>query len=166
MAEKYGTQLDASTGIIHIVNHWKGFVRALGCSPAETTEILNEFHAPYYWRSASSPDPQFLATVETEILALKAAMHGRNRNDIRKGFSRAVAVREASREAGKLGRVIKSVLGTQTEMFLMTYIKTADGIIVSVEVLIHDMVKKHFNEWFAIPDYAKTSAFHMSPTRQ
>ena len=26
------------------------------------------------------------------------------------------------------------------------------------------MVTNHFNEWFAIPDYAKTCSLHMSPT--
>ena len=41
-----------------------------------------------------------------------------------------MAVREASREAGKLGRVIKSVLDTQTERFLMTYIRTPEGNIL------------------------------------
>ena len=77
------THLDASTGIIRIVNHWEGFVKALGCSPAETTEILEEFHAPSYWRTAPSSHPQFLSTVEAEIVALRAAMHERNRNDMR-----------------------------------------------------------------------------------
>ena len=81
-----------------------------------------------------------------------------------RGFNRAVAVHEASREAGKLGRLIKSVLGTQTKRFVMTYIKSADGIIVSDEVLIHDMVTKHSNEWFAVPEYSKTSPLHISPT--
>ena len=150
--------------IISIVNHWESFVKALGCPAAETNEILEEFYSPSYWRTASSSDPQFLATVEAEMVSLRAAMHGRNRNDMRKGFNRAVAVREASRESNKLGRVIKSVLGTQTERFLMAYIKSQDGIIVTHEVLIHDMVTNHFNEWFAIPEYAKTSTLHMSPT--
>ena len=75
-----------------------------------------------------------------------------------------MAVREASRELGKLGRVIMSVLGTQTESFLMTYIKTPDGIVLADEALIHEMVTKHFNDWFAIPDYAKTSSLHLSPS--
>ena len=91
-------------------------------------------------------------------------MHGRNRSDMRKGITRAVTVREASMEAGKLGRVIKSVLGTQTERFLMTYIRTPEGDILTDEHEIHEMVTQHFNEWFAMPEFAQESMLHMSPT--
>ena len=84
---------------------------------------------------------------------------------MRKQIKRAVAVREASREAGKLGRIIKSVLGTQTERFLMTYIRTPEGNTLSDEAEIHDMVTSHFTDWFVIPEFAKkTSVLHMSPT--
>ena len=81
--------------------------------------------------------------IEADIAALRFAMHGRNRNDMRKRIDWAVAVREASRESGKLGRVIKSVLGTQTERVLMTYIKTPDGIILSDEALINGRKALH-----------------------
>ena len=114
------THVDAFSGIIRIVNHWEGVVKALGCPPAETNEILEEFHAPSYWRIISPYDPQLIPSVDAEITAHRAAMHGRKRNDMRKCINRWVAIPEASREAGKLGRVIKSVLGTQTERFLMT----------------------------------------------
>ena len=122
------THGDASAGIIRIVNHWEGFVKALGRSPTDTNEILGEFHSPAYWRTIFPSDPQLLPTLQDEIVALRSAMHGRNRSDMRKMINRAVAVCEASREAGKLGRVIKSVLGTQTERFLTTYICTLRGI--------------------------------------
>ena len=46
----------------------------------------------------------------------------------------------------------------------MTYIRTPEGNILSDEALIHDMITNHFNDWFAIPDYAKSSSLHMSPT--
>ena len=81
-------------------------------------------------------------------------MHGRNRSDLRKRINRAEAVREASREAGKLGRVVRSVLGTQIERFQMTYIRTPEMNILADETKIYDMVTKHFNEWFAIPKFA------------
>ena len=83
---------------------------------------------------------------------------------MRKRINRAVAIREASREAGKLGRVIKSVLGTQTERFIMTYIRTPEGDILTDELEIHELVTQHFNEWFAIPEFAQNSLLHMSPT--
>ena len=65
---------------------------------------------------------------------------------MRKRINRAVAVCEASREADKLGRVINSVLGTQTERYLMTYIRTPERDILTDETEIQDMVIKYFNE--------------------
>ena len=90
----------ASIGIICIVNQWEGFVKASGFPPVETSEILEEFRAPSYWRTASSSDPQFLSMVEAEIIALRSAMHRRNISDTRKRIIRVVVV-------------IKSVLGKQ-----------------------------------------------------
>ena len=110
----------------------------MGCSPLAITAISEEFNTPFYWRTLFSSDPQFLTIAQKVIVASRSAMHGWYRKDMRKKIIRAVAVREASRESGKLGRVIKSVLDTQTERFLMTYIRTPEGIILSDEALIHD----------------------------
>ena len=63
-----------------------------------------------------------------------------------KRIYRAVAAREVNREAGKLGRVIRSVLSTQTERFLMAYKGMPEGVILSDETVIYDMIIKHFNE--------------------
>ena len=53
------------------------------------------------------------------------------------------------------------VLGTQTEMYTKTYIKTPEGRVVSDDGEIHNMVISHFSEWFAISDYGKTSTLHV-----
>ena len=44
----------------------------------------------------------------------------------------------------------------------MTYIKTPEGRVVSDEEEMHNMVTAHFNEWFAMPEYIKTSSLHVS----
>ena len=44
----------------------------------------------------------------------------------------------------------------------MTYVKTVEGRVVSGEKEIHNMVTAHFNEWFAMPKYAKASSLHIS----
>ena len=46
----------------------------------------------------------------------------------------------------------------------MTYIKTPEGRVVADEIEIHNMVTEHFNEWFAMPEDAKTSSLHVSLT--
>ena len=55
-----------------------------------------------------------------------------------------------------------SVLGSQTERYTMTYIKTPLGGVVSDEEEIRNMLTANFNQWFAMPEYAKTSSLHVS----
>ena len=103
-----------------------------------------------------------MATLEVDTAKLQSEIHGRKRTEERKQVNKAVAVREASREIGKVGRVIKSVLGTQTARYNMTYTKTSEGRAMPDEEKIHNMVTAHFKEWFAMPEYAKTSSLHVS----
>ena len=53
-------------------------------------------------------------------------------------------------------------MGTQKDRYTMAYIKAADGRVIADEVEIHNMVTSHFNEWFAMPEYAKESSLHLS----
>ena len=45
----------------------------------------------------------------------------------------------------------------------MTQIRMPKGTILPDQTEIHDMVTNHFNEWFVIPELAKTSMLHMPP---
>ena len=65
---------------------------------------------------------------------------------MRKRINRAVVFREASREVVKLGFVIKSVLGTQTKRFLITYMRTPEENMLPDQTEMHDMVTNHFDE--------------------
>ena len=97
---------------------------------------------------------------------LQSEMHGRKRLKERKQMCKAVQLREASRELGKVGRVINSILGNQSKKCTMQYIKTQEGRVVTDEEEIHNMVTAHFNEWFAMPANAAglhVSEFGMSP---
>lgn len=69
-------------------------------------------HPMAYWRTVDASDPTILLTVESDMVNLYAQMKGRKRTEKRKQVNKAVAVREANREMGKVGQVIKSVLGT------------------------------------------------------
>ena len=68
-------------------------------------------HPPEYWRTLEATDPTLLVTLEADMAKLQSEMHDRKRKEKRKQINKAVVVRDASREMGKVGRVIKSVFG-------------------------------------------------------
>ena len=144
---KWKTPRDVSCGITELANSWERFVLAFKFSCPERDGILAVTnHPPEFWRTVLASDPRILHFLEDDMEILRSRMHGRQRTDLRKQINRAVAVREASREAGKIGRVIKSVLGNQTPPYSMTYIRAPDGRVLSDEEEIHNMVTAHFNE--------------------
>ena len=51
-------------------------------------------------------NPIILVTLESDRAKLQSEMHGKKRKEERKQFNKAVAVREAIREMGKVGPVI------------------------------------------------------------
>ena len=159
--KKWRTTADMSIGIIKQINRWCDIVDSLALEYEEKEEALSiTTHSPSYWRTIDPTDPTLLATIELDMTKLQTEMHGRKRLEDRKQMKKSVQLREASREMGKVGRVIKSVLGTQSERYTMTFIKTPEGRVVTDEEEIHNMVTAHFNEWFAMPDNA--SSLHVS----
>ena len=159
--------MDISTEIIKKVKQWCEIVQGLAIEREEKDVGLSiATHPPNYWHTVKVMDPTLLVTLESDMAKLQSEMHGRKRKEERKQINKAIAVREASREAsremGKVRRVIKSVLGTQTERYTITYIKPPEGRVVSDEEEIHNMPIVHFNERFAMPDYAMTSSLHVS----
>jgi RNA polymerase nonessential primary-like sigma factor len=82
-------------------------------------------------------------------------MHGRRRSELRTKISAAVANRERLYQEGKLGRVIKSVLGTESNRFDYDSLQTPEGIITE-PTAVHNKVASHFQDWFEGPPEFKT----------
>ena len=155
--------MDISTGIIKQITKWCEIVASLALEKEEKVTVLSiTTHPPEHWRTVEAADPTILATLEQNMTRLLSEIHGRRRTEEKKQMSKAVQVREASRELGKVARVIKSFLGTQSERYTMTYIQTSKGRVVTGEEKIHNMVRAYFNKWFAMPDETKTSSLHVS----
>jgi hypothetical protein len=81
---------------------------------------------------------------------LISKMHGRRRSELRTKISAAVANRERLYQEGKLGRVIKSVLGTESNRFDYDSLQTPEGIITE-PTAVHNKVASHFQDWFEGP---------------
>jgi hypothetical protein len=81
---------------------------------------------------------------------LLTRIHGRQRAELRTNISAAVATRERHLQEGRLGKVIKSILGTEQNRFEYAALHTKDGILTE-PTEIHNKVAEHFQEWFSSP---------------
>ena len=94
--------------------------------------------------------PTLTDTCSKDMSKLLTMMHGRQRSEHRSKISASVAARERLLQEGKLGKVIKSIMGTEKERFDYGVLSTADGIITD-PTQIHNKVASHFQDWFAGP---------------
>ena len=141
-----------SVGIRREIDKWECMVRAMkGEEPDETERLLNIIpnHGPSYWRTLPAMQtPAMVKLCDEDMTKLLSLMHGRQRSELRSSISAATALRERLLQEGKLGRVIKSVLGTETNKFNYDSLHTREGIVTD-PVEIHNEVAGHFQQWFS-----------------
>ena len=141
-----------SVGIRREIDKWECMVRAMkGEEPDKTERLLNIIpnHGPSYWRTLPAMQtPAMVKLCDEDMTKLLSLMHGRQRSELRSSISAATALRERLLQEGKLGRVIKSVLGTETNKFNYDSLHTRDGIVTD-PVEIHNEVAGHFQQWFS-----------------
>jgi len=132
---------------------WKKSLRFyLGDQPHGRTIRHALIHDPKFVFKAASRATFDTATrnVESWIKKINKMLQGRLRAMYRRQISTAVANREEMREAGKTGRVIKSVLGPfgkTRERFLLERLDCGEGL-TSDSATIHTKVTEHFRKWF------------------
>ena len=104
---------------------------------------------PTHWRLVKRSEyhhlPRWLREMEKDI---KKKMHGRQRSEDRKNMKNASADREKAVAAGKVGRALKSILGTQQAQYDLNTLRLANGEMVTDPLIIHDTQVQHWKEWF------------------
>ena len=106
---------------------------------------------PSYWRTVSTANvPTLIQHCSLDMARLLTRIHGRQRAELRTNISAAVATRERHLQEGRLGKVIKSILGTEQNRFEYAALHTKDGILTE-PTEIHNKVAEHFQEWFSSP---------------
>ena len=143
-----------AAGITREVNKWLECTATLRCETAAEREALLNFipdHGPVYWKTVEVGNiPTLTDTCSKDMSKLLTMMHGRQRSEHRSKISASVAARERLLQEGKLGKVIKSIMGTERGRFDYGVLSTADGIITD-PTQIHNKVASHFQDWFAGP---------------
>ena len=93
-------------------------------------------------------------TVDLHIWRAKQKNHGRARTEMRMRISDRIRRREESRQAGKLRPVLESMLGPyrkRKEGYTMETLRINEQTKTDPKE-IHDVLTKHFQEWFATPE--------------
>ena len=118
---------------------------------------------PSYWLTVSTANvPTLIQHCSLDMARLLTRIHGRQRAELRTNISAAVATRERHLQEGRLGKVIKSILGTEQHRFEYAALHTKDGILTE-PTEIHNKVAEHFQEWFSSPVDAP-NGIHSSTT--
>ena len=92
-------------------------------------------------------------SIDAIIHGLGKRMHGRARKDKRQQISKAVAQREQAREAGRTGKVLRSIMGhhgKQRERYLLEQVRVDEGVMADARN-IHEITSAHFEKWFGVP---------------
>ena len=98
--------------------------------------------------------------VSCEIDRIRSLMQGRRRGEMRKSINENVRKREDLRAQGKIGKVIRSILGTQREFFAMDSVRDLTGDLLTDAVDIHATMTVHFTEAYAVLDEYKDLFLH------
>lgn len=89
--------------------------------------------------------------IDDEIVKTKQRCHGRERREVRKAINYNIRVRENSRVAGRLARVLNSLLDRPRKEQLLSVVME-DGSVVANEKEFQEVLTDHFAKWFAKSD--------------
>ena len=155
---KWMGEREEMLGTEHLVASWiAGVTRSMTlatASPEENRDSIQDIlgvtgFGPQHWLEFAGDR---LQKVEEETDRIKACVQGNRRRELRRSINKRVNHREDLREAGKIGKVIKSVLGTQREFFGMDSVRDLRGNLVTDAVDIFNTFGEFWEEWYAAQD--------------
>ena len=112
---------------------------------------------PERWRLFTGNRQQL---VICEMDRVRSLMQGRRRTEMRRSINDNVRKREDLRAQGKIGKVIRSILGTQREFFGMDSVRTLSGDVLTDAVDIHATMTAHFTEVYTTLEEYKGLFLH------
>jgi len=140
-------------GIGRILRRWKRGLRRLAKDSDELHRLLGlpSRFTIAVWQSCPFHELETQSTAA--IKAIVSQLHGRRRHMIRRQISDRVRLRENLRLAGKIGRVIKSILGSFRPQYKLEVLRTDKGVILDAKK-IHNLTTAYFRQWFADAPYS------------
>ena len=133
--------------ILPIIDTWTTRVHRLSWSaPDIPHKILDSTgFGPSFWRTCTLQDishPQFCLNLASTLLK---RLHGRNRADLRQHINSAVTTRERSRKLGLIGRVTRSILREEVDMYNLDYLRLPEGGTLTDHRSLHNLITTHFH---------------------
>ena len=149
------TQTDMDQDLPGILTLWQTTVTSFQWdNPADPHRFMDKTgYGPSAWRTAQLREihhPMFCTTLLKKI---KSMLHGRLRHNLRLTINAHVAHLEQMRLQGKIGRVIRSTLQEDVDLFTLESLRTPDGTLTDHRE-IHHRVTEHFRLWYQHPPTA------------
>ena len=151
--QRWRTQADMDRDLPDILHQWQHTVLRLrwkdGGDPHRIMDCTGM--GPGGWRLAtlhSVHHPHYCSTLITRV---KRLLHGRQRRLLRIEISHHAARLEALRAQGRIGRVIKSTLQEEAELFTLESLCIPGEGILTDHRSIHNLVTDHFARWYRSP---------------
>ena len=146
-------QADMDRHLHPILRAWERTVHSLTWpDPAAPHHFLDcTGMGPSGWRTATLREISHPLFCEELIRKLRRMLQGRQRSLLRREISAHTARLEALRAAGKIGKVIKSVLQEDTELYTLETLTVAGQDTLTDHRTIHNVVTAHFQQWYQGP---------------
>ena len=151
---RWRRQDDMDRDLPGILTQWREVVTRLRwASPEDPHRIMDcTGMGPSGWRTSTLAAIQHPHRCATLITKLKRMLHGRQRCLLRKQISLHTAHLETLRAQGRIGRVIKSTLQEDAEMFTLESLPVPGEGIITDHRNIHNLVSAHFTQWYKGPE--------------
>ena len=151
---RWRRQDDMDRDLPGILQQWREVVTRLRWpSPTDPHRIMDcSGMGPSGWRTTTLLAIQHPHRCAALITKLKRMLHGRQRTLLRKQISHHTAHLETLRVTGRIGRVIKSTLQEDVEVFTLESLPVPGEGILTDHRTIHKMVTAHFTQWYKGPE--------------
>ena len=146
-------QADMDRHLPPILRAWERTVTALTWTdPAAPHRFLDcTGMGPSGWRTATLREVSHPLFCGELIRKLQRMLQGRQRSLLRREINAHTARLEAARAAGKIGKVIKSVLQEDTELYTLESLTVPGQDTLTDHRTIHNVVTAHFQQWYQGP---------------
>ena len=147
-------QDDMDRDLPGILQQWREVVTRLRWpSPEDPHRIMDcSGMGPTGWSTTTLLAIQHPHRCAALITKLKRVLHGRQRTLLRQRISSHTAHLETLRITGRIGRVIKSTLQEDVELFTLESLPVPGEGILTDHRAIHNLVTAHFTQWYKGPE--------------
>ena len=133
-------------GVEKLIGEWSKVADSIKWKSVEAKEAALSLAKPMHFWIDNEPT---IESVVNEINVLLGRLHGRKRQEARERISSKTKLREQKRKEGKLGKVIKSVVGKKQLSFDMSWLRTSATSILTCPIEILLALNEAFRIWHA-----------------